>query len=373
MKLVKLLLIAFLMFGVNAYSAEYFSGNTMKVAFGDTLDQDIFAGCRQVEVFGYVAGDIYAGCETVNIEGKIQDDVLVGCRNFTLTGIINDGLIVFAESITIDGTVRGDVIAFGKQIRLTDRARLEGNIFIGCGEFTQEGAPIAGFLKGGAGSVYLNGPVGDEVELGVDNIDFGEKYTSGGGTFITVPEGFDESTLSYLPPNLELDFEEHQWFFQKTFFYWSLLSFLVVGVLLILIFKNSGKEYVTYARANLPFSLLAGIIFLIITPTVLSIISVFIITIPVALILFVLYAILVYLSFVFSALYIGDFIWGQIMKANSGYGLFWPLLIGLITICLVMQIPYLGWLFGFAFICFGSGSMIMYIWNTKKVENTATE
>ena len=161
MKLVKFLLIVFLMFGVNAYSAEYFTGNTMKVAFGDTLDQDIFAGCRQVEVFGYVDGDIYAGCETVNIEGKIQDDVLVGCRNFTLTGIINDGLIVFAENITIDGTVRGDVIAFGKQIRLTDRARLEGNIFIGCGEFTQEGAPIAGFLKGGAGSVYLNGPVGD--------------------------------------------------------------------------------------------------------------------------------------------------------------------------------------------------------------------
>ena len=59
------------------YGAEYFGGRTFKVAFGDTLDQDVFAGCQKVEVYGYAAGDIYAGCETVVIEGKVEDDVLI--------------------------------------------------------------------------------------------------------------------------------------------------------------------------------------------------------------------------------------------------------------------------------------------------------
>jgi hypothetical protein len=370
MKIFNLVLIILLISTMSGYGAEYFGGRTFKVAFGDTLDQDVFAGCQKVEVYGYAASDIYAGCETVTIEGKVEDDVLVGCRNFTLTGIINDGLIVFAETITIDGTVRGDVMAFGKEVRLTERAKIGGNVITGCGSFIQDGAPITGFIFGGAGYAYLNGPVGEDVELEVNNIEFGNEYASGDGTFITVPEGFDESSLSVRPDNLELEFEKDRLFFQKTFFYWALAAFFVTGILIILIFRNSSKDYITFAGSNIPSSLGAGAVFLFVTPAIVTITSLFIVTIPAAMIVFAFYLILIYLSFIFTAAQIGDYVWKQVRKPDGGYGLYLPLLIGLIILCLIMQVPYLAWLFGLIFICFGSGSMIMYIWHTKRNGNT---
>ena len=373
MNVMRFLLTVLILMGVNANAAEYFSGKTMKVAFGDTLDQDVFAGCNEVQVFGYAAGDIYAGCENIIIEGKVQDDVLVGCRNFKLTGIINDGLIVFAETITIDGIVRGDVLAFGREVRLTDRAKLEGNLYTGCAQLIQEGAPVAGFVKGSAGYADLNGAVGGVVDLKVKNIDFGDEYTAGEGTFITVPEDFDQSDLSYVPPDLELDYEETTRFFQKTFFYLCFLAFLVTGLVIILVFRSTSRDYLTYVRSNLPVSLLAGLIIVIVTPVVVTIISLFIVTIPIAMIIFVLYLILIYLSFVFSALHTGDLIWSVIKRTNGNIPLFWPFVLGLIVICLVMQIPYLGWLLALAFICFGTGSAIMFFWNTRRAANTVTE
>ena len=371
MKIFKILLLILLISAINVYGAEYFGGQTLKVAFNDTLDQDVFAGCQKVLVHGYVAGDIYAGCETVDIEGKVQDDVLVGCRNFTLTGIIDDGLIVFAETIVIDGTVRGDVMAFGRDVRLTENAKLEGNVITGCATFIQE-APVAGFIMGGAGYAYLNGPVGEDVELEVDNIEFGNEFASGDGTFITVPSGFDESKMGIIPDNLELEFAERELFFEGIYFYWSFFAFLVVGILIILIFRNSSKDYVTFAGANIPASLGAGAVFLFVTPVIITISAVFIVTIPAALIVLATYLILIYLSFIFSAVQIGDYIWNQLRKSNGGYGLYLPLLIGLVIVCLIIQTPFLGWLFSLVFICFGSGSLIMYIWQTKRNGNAAT-
>ncbi len=369
----RIAVIALLMLSINSYSAEYFSGHTKKVAFGDTLDQDLFAGCQNVDVFGYAAGDIYAGCETVTIDGKVQDDVLVACRNFKLTGIINDGLIVFAEVITIDGTVRGDVLAFGRQVRLTRDARLEGNLFVGCGELLQEGAPVAGFIKGGTGYAMLDGRVGGTVELEVDKVEFGSDYSADGGTILTVPDGFDENKLEVFPADLELIFEEAEYFFQTPFFYWAFFSFLITGVLIILVFRNSSKDYITYVRSNAPLSLLAGLVTMIVVPTALTIISLFVITIPVAAIAMVLYLILAYLSFIFSALYVGDYIWKMVTKTNGRKVMFWPLITGLIVICLVIQIPYLGGLLAITFVCFGMGSLIMYIWKTKRMVNETAQ
>ncbi len=369
MRIINFLLIVLLVAAINTDAAEYFSGKTIKVAFGDTLDQDLFAGCNEIQIFGYAAGDIYGACESFKIEGKVSDDVLAACRSFELNGIIDDGLIVFAETITIAGTVRGDVLAFGREVRLTDRTKLEGNIFIGTGEFYQDGATIAGNVSGGSGKVYLNGKIGGKVELEVQNIEFGSGYSAGGGTIITVPEGFDESSISFAPSDLEIYYEETDYFFQTGFFYWSFFAFLVTGLLIILVFKNSSKDYVSYARSNLPVSLGAGVIFAIVTPTVLTIISFFVITIPAALIVFFIYLILIYLSFIFSAIYAGDYLRNLVFKTNGDRSLIWPLVIGLIVICLAVQIPYLGWLFGITFICFGSGSLIMYIWHTKKNGN----
>jgi len=244
---------------------------------------------------------------------------------------------------------------------------------VGCGELLLEGGPVAGFVEGGAGYANLNAPIGGKVKLEVEHFEFGEEYAAGKGTFITVPHDFDESSLSNIPADLDLSYKSHVLFFEDGFFYWLLMAFLVTGILIIFIFKNFSRDFLTYAATNLPLNTGIGLVFLIATPIALGIFSVFIVTIPVTLILLALYFIIIYLSFIFTGLYIGDLILAKIRKGNGGYTLFWPLLAGLVIIALLPQIPYIGWLFNIAFISFGSGSLIMYIWSIKKAEKSITE
>lgn len=348
--------------------AEYYSGNVVKVAFNYTVTQDIFAGAERIEVFGFVDGDIYAGCENITIEGKVADDVLVGCRRLTVNGIIADGIIFFGETLLINGTVHGDVMAFGKEIRISDRAKLKGNLYVGCAELIHEGGPIAGFIKGGIGSAYLNGQIGQKVDITVGKINFGEKYTAGGGTFITTDHEFDPESLDYVPPDLDVAFEEHRMFFQNLFFYWSFLAALVTGIILFTLFKNFSRDYLTFADKNLPLHTGVGFLLLIAVPVAVIILAIFLVTIPVALILLALFLIVVYLSILFSSLYIGEYLLKLMTKETGKKSLIFPLLLGLIIVVLLPQIPFLGVLFTLVFISFGAGSLIMYIWSLRQAK-----
>ena len=285
MKKLVLFIIFISCFGIDANAAEYLSGETIKVAFVDTVDQDIFGGARNIEIYGFVDGDIYAGCENISIEGKVADDVLVGCRTLTVTGVIGDGLIFFGETVVIDGSVHGDIMAFGKEVRITDRAKLGGNLYVGCGQLRLDGAPVAGFLKGEVGDAYLNGPVGDEVELEVGHINFGQEYAAGGGTLLKLREELDRTKLDFEPADLETVVKPRDRFFQNVFFYWSFFALLVTGLILISLFRNFSTDLISWSRENIPANSGTGFLALVATPVIIVILTVFIVTIPAALIL----------------------------------------------------------------------------------------
>jgi len=368
MKLFVSFWLLFLTLSLTLSAAEYYSGDVVKVAFSDSVNQDIFAGAATVEVFGFVDGDIYAGCENMTIEGKVADDVLVGCRRLIVNGIIADGIIFFGETLLINGTVHGDVMAFGKEVRISDQAKLNGNLYVACAELRHEGGKIAGFIKGGIGQAYLNGQIGQVVDIEVGDINFGENYAAAEGTYIKTKEDFDPEKLDYVPPDLDITFEEHRMFFQNMFFYWSFLAALVTGIILFTLFKDFSRDYLTFANKNLPLHTGFGFLLLIAVPVAVIILAIFLFTIPVALILLALYLIVVYLSTLFSSLYIGEYLMKLMMKETAPKSLIIYLLLGLMVVILLPQIPFIGVLFTLVFIALGAGSLIMYIWSLRQAK-----
>ena len=349
-----------------AGAAEYRSGESITIQEEDSLFSDLFVGSRYVNIRGVVAGDIFVGCEQATVEGRVLDDVIAGCRNLQISGDVDDMVIGFAETIVIDGEVGGDVIGFGKILRITQRAKIKGNVYVGAGELLLEGGSIGGFIKGGAGKVHLNGTVKGKVELEAGDIYFGPDYLAKGGTKLTLHKDLSEYELENVPDDLEVEVKSHSRFFQEAFFYWYLLSLLIVGILIIALFKNFSRDYISFAGNQIGKNFGFGFLGLVATPIVIVILAVLILTIPVSLILLSLFIILNYLSMAFSALFVGNYVISSFKKEKEQNNMFLSVLLGVILVTFVTEIPFIGWLFNLIIISFGMGSLGSYIWSLKQ-------
>jgi hypothetical protein len=355
-----------LVFALSLGAAEYFGGETKIIREIDTLHTDLFSGCRIVDVNGTIDGDIFAGCEQITVEGTVTDDVIAGCRVLTVTGTVGDNVIGFAQTIIIDGMVHGDVLAFGGMVRITERAKIDGNVYVGSGELKFEGGEIGGFLKGGAGDASLEGRVNGKVELEAGEIYFGPDYFAKGGTMLKTHKSLEDYGLLHLPKDLEVIVAHDEILIGGAFFFWYLISLLIVGILIVALFKNFSKDYLTFAKARLGQSIGYGVLLLILTPIALVILGVMILTIPISLMLLATYLVLIYLGIAFSAVFVGDYIMSYFRKEPKNNGLFLSVLIGVVLVSLLVHIPFLGFLFGIIIVSFGMGSLVNYIWNLKQ-------
>lgn len=365
MRYLFILIVSFTLLVSFTNAAEYRSNESVYLEKGDTLNTDLFAGARNVEIEGTLNGDAYVGCQHLRVTGEVADDVIAGCQILSIHNKVGDQVVGFAEQIIIDSEIGGDVLAWGGQVRITKNAHIKGNLFVGTGDFKFEGGQIDGDINGGAGEAFLNGSVGGQVELGLGSVKFGEEYNAINGTLLKLHDDLAEDTKN-IPANLEITITPHKRFFQGLFFYWSMIAMFVVGLLLVTIFKNFSRDLVNYGKEFMLKNTGIGFIVLVATPIVAVILAVLIITIPVSLILIALYLILLYLSSVIAGLFVGDYIVTMLKKNGKSTNLILSLLVGIILISLISKVPFIGWLFSLLFICFGLGTIVLYIFQLSK-------
>lgn len=352
-------------------AAEYRGAETVRVSAGDTLDTDLFAGSRTVDIEGFVNGDVYAGCKRITVRGEVAQDVLAGCETLEIQGKVGDMVIFFGSDLLVDGEIGGDLLAFGGKVRITERGIIKGNLILGAGELLLEGGRVDGYVRGGAGYARLDGTVGQYLEMEAGHVRFGTNYSAPGGTKLTLPKELDREKTGPLPDNLEIKIEKRRLFFQSLAFYWWLIALLITGILLVVLFKNFSRDYLTFAGKDLWKNLGAGFLALVVAPVAILILLLLVVTIPVGLILLALYLIVLYLSLIFTALFVGDYLWKLFQKESSGSSLVLPVVLGVILVVLIPKIPFIGWLVALAVICFGLGSFITYIWNLRRSNGTS--
>ena len=141
---------------------------------------------------------------------------------------------------------------------------------------------------------------------------------------------------------------------------------IIVGILLITLFKNFSSDLLTYAKQNIWKNLGFGAIFFIVVPIAIILMAVLIVTIPVSLILLSIYLIVLYLSSLVSGLILGDYLINMLKKNDNNKQLVWSLMLGILLVVLIPQIPAVGWLFSLLFICFGMGSFILFVYHSSR-------
>ena len=357
-------LLAVSLIATSGFSAEYRGGESIVVNAGDSLGNDLISASRYVDILGIIDGDLYSATQRLNMEGEIAEDLFAAAQEITIRGKVEDMVLGAGQSITIDGEVGGDVVAFGAEVRITPRARIKGNLFVGCSSLSLDGGRVDGWVRGTAGDLYLNGIVGDSVTIEAGAVRFGYDYSAAKGTRLTMKKQLDDE-IQNVPSNLVVNIKEESAFYETGFFYWSLLAMLIVGLVISAIFKNFTYNLLSYMGKNIPKNIGIGLIILIAFPIVIAILVVLILTIPAALILLAFYLITLYLSSIFTGLYIGKYIFEVSGKRKKQPNLILPLIVGLIVVVLLSHLPVIGWLIKLAVISFGAGGFVLYLWEMK--------
>jgi len=367
----KLLIVVLLTLSISAigFSAEYRGSESIVINEGDSLGNDLISASRYVDVLGFIDGDQYSASQRINVEGEIAEDFFGAAQEINIKGKVNDMVFGAAEKITIDGEVGGDVVAFGSEVRITPRSHIHGNLFVGCGFLSLDGGRVDGWVRGRAGDLFLNGSVGDSVILEAGTVRFGNDYTASQGTHLTLKEQLDKSTRD-LPPNLVLDIKKETAFYESGIFYWSIVAMFIVGLLISLIFKDFTYHLLNYAGKNILKNIGIGFLLLIASPVVIAILAILILTLPAALILLALYLIILYISSIFTGLFVGKYAFELTGKKEERLNLVLPLIVGLIIIVLLSHLPVVGWLIKLVIISFGMGSFILYLWGLKADNNS---
>lgn len=351
-------------FGSVLFAGEYRADESIHIGKSDTIHQDLTTANRYLDVDGFISSDLYAASQNVSITGQIGDDAIVACQHLRLTGAVNDLLFGAAQNIIIDGKVGGDLMTFGSEVRLSKESQVKGNLFFGAGVVRIEGGTVGGEVRGKAGTVYLNGTVGKKVDIEAENVKIGPDFKAAKEVRLSVTgkvTSSDGEIIQSAPPNMIISHRYSHHFYEGVFFYWSLVSMFIVGLILLLVFKRPLRSFIDEARDRTLVNSGIGLLLLIVTPIVAVILMILILTIPIALILIAFYLIVLYLSSIITGFVLGDYILGLIQRQGDKRSLILALIIGIIVVALVGKIPFIGWLFTLEIICFGGGSLVVYL------------
>lgn len=353
------------------------------VAAEKMVQKDVFISD---EVFDNV---YFAAGENVNINAQFNDDVYVAGSNVVISGVIEGDLLVAGANLVINAEIKGDLRALGATVRLnnkisknatigaadltlTEEAEIGKNLIFGAGNVNLE-SKINKNLYGGGGNILLNNQVGGNVYLGVDPE----------GSLVLYPQTDIAGNLEYtatnkadLKPGAQIGQEERfsqmdrktaQDFkamsfkgFGVAFWLISLLGALLVGFVLVYIFKDFINQTQKIFTEKIAWSMLIGFIYLIVTPIALIIIAVTMIGLPLALIAGALYVISLYLSKIFVGIYIGDKLIRSLFKKEK-FNLVWAMVLGVIVVYLLLAIPILGLLIRLLVCVWGLGVLLIII------------
>jgi hypothetical protein len=150
--------------------------------------------------------------------------------------------------------------------------------------------------------------------------------------------------------------------FTKTIFF---ISKLIIGVILIAIFKSHFRKTNEILKNSTWKSLGFGFLTIIVLPVAMVITLITIIGIPLSIFCFFVFLTLTYLSGIVFATGFGEILL-KFIKKEGNISPFISFIVGLIIISLVSLIPYLGFLVRLAVLFFGTGILVILLNNVWK-------
>lgn len=340
----------------------------------EVIEGNFIQAGKTIDFNGQAEKDVIIVGESINITGPVKGDVIVIGGNIRIKGEVEGNVRIVGGTIEIDSKVGKNVNVFGGTVVIGPNAEIGWDVLVGAGSVEIRGK-VNGNIKGGAGSVILANEVGGNVDLKLDSDDgqlilYPQANIQGNLTYSAsqgaeIKEGAQiAGEVVYKPVVLPVTSTEFKKALGISYFIGkiiSLLALLVVGLLIILLFRKKSKE-IGKIMLDKPWTNLGwGLIYLIITPIVLILIAITLIGIPLALIGLACYLITLYVAKVFIGIALGQ----KLLKwwnKKQEISLIWAMVLGVISFSILTNLPFIGWIISFLGICWALGAIV----ETKK-------
>ena len=348
------------------------NGESVTVASGEVVDNDLFVAADTITIDGTVNGDLWAIGTTVTINGVVNGSVLAGGQIISINGHVEHTVWAVGQSINVTGSINGNLQVAGLTVNIAETAKIKGNLLFVAGITSIENPIEVGINRGG-GVINGNG-VGANAALEVmgltlfptANIQGDLSYSSGEGADVQSRTQIVSAATDTLPPATPGPARVSP-FTLFTGVLGKLTSFLmafVAGLVIILLLPRRLTSVAESIRTRPWASLGWGAVILFVTPIAAILVCFTIVGISVGVIALVFYAVALYLAQIPVALFLGRWIIGGFRAVEGKAIMLGALALGLVIIHLLKLIPYFGLFVGLVVILFGLGAVV--VWARKR-------
>jgi cytoskeletal protein CcmA (bactofilin family) len=340
------------------------SGDTVTIAKGEVVNDDLYMGGDTLIIDGTVNGDVFAAGRNITVNGDIQGSATIAGQYITINGSVRDSVRLAGQSISINGDIGGDAVIFGQTAVIKSGASVGADLVLGASSVDVNGA-IGGRIMGGGGNIIISDTVNKDVNVEVDSLIITSgavikgnlNYTSENEANIHQGATIEGTTTRSMPEIKEVEEKG-----PLSEIPGKIIGFLMTFITGLVIIFLATRRITTMSEALIryPWYCLGwGAFLLFVTPFAIVILFITVVGVPIGLILTALYAIAIYLTIIPVSLCIGRLIIGREKTENRRGLLLGALAIGLVILILIKLIPVVGIIIAVATALFGMGTIIV--------------
>jgi cytoskeletal protein CcmA (bactofilin family) len=340
------------------------------------LGKDRFAAGQDITVTNAVAGDLLAAGREVIFDEKVGGDAVAAGGTIRLNANVSDNAYAAGGRVYVNGAIARNARLAGGDVEIAPSARIDGGASIAAGQAHVNGA-IGSYLQAAGGSLYLNGPVGGDVnasarqiELGPDARISGKLRYRSNGVLKQDPGAQVLGGIEQLPFQVRRAPAVARGFALVMFWVWTFGLMVLVAILFLLPgFTNVIGMLETRPGA----SALLGFVLLVCIPIASLILLITLIGAPLALLSIAAYFALLLVGYIAAAAAIGDLLlkWLRHKTAETAGWRILAAICGIVIIALLGRIPFLGGLIVFVALIMGIGAVGLQMYRAVRPASPA--
>lgn len=418
-----------LAFATPAMAFDGRSGDNITIEADEVINDDLYVTAANFTLEGTVNGDLIVFGQTITINGTVNGDLMAAGQSVVINGTVTGDARIAGSALQLGkaASINEDLVAGGASLETKDGSTIGGELVFGSGQTLLAG-DVTGDVLAGTGSLELRGEFGGDVTVEVGDagqnngpspsmympnvsisipsvqpgftvsdeakIKGNLKYTQ--SKDIKFPAGVVDGKITRTEPVADTTYVKAPPTVAQKAVSWSLgllrtmvtliLFGLLLGWLLPSFMKNLMDKLQSQPAASLGWGVVAyaafffvillvvvimilgGIFFGVLTLSGVSgtIIWVGILAIFELIVGFVL--VTSFLTKILVAWLSGKWIINRFNPALAEHKV-WPLVLGVIIIALLLDLPFVGWLFGLIVMFLGLGALWFWgrdLWQARK-------
>jgi cytoskeletal protein CcmA (bactofilin family) len=346
-------------------------GDTVEVGKDEIIKGDLFAHGHHVKIEGTVDGDLYVFCQGADIEGHVTGDVIAFAQMLRVNGKVDGNIRSFTNTTWVSGIVAKNLLTFAETVNIDSAGKVGGSVTTFLNTLTIDGTVGRDILVFG-NETNITGNIGGGIQAKGNTLKFNSGAQVNGPVKFKGEHAPEVSSGAKLAVTPAFTPEEHHSRYRDSGFYvWKVIwiaAYVLFGLVLFVLLPNFARATVDSAeRYGASFGL--GILVLFGVPIAAFIACITVVGLLIGISTFILWLTAMWCAQIVVGAIVGQWLMGHTREV-------WPLIgrmvVGIILLCVVEMIPFVGGWIRFAVLLWGMGAISLAIYRHFTPGRTAT-